>query len=510
MTKRYAYDDDSVVVVVGSGAGGATLANELAQKGIDVVCLEAGSRLTFADIENDPALMNERMGWNDEGEGVGVWLCKTVGGTTMRWAAVTPRFRAHEFRPRSTYGRLAGTTPIDWPLSLEELEPYYDRAEKKMGVSGTHGLPPSFETSNFKVLRAGAQKIGYTEITSTRMAINSAPNDGRPSCRQIGFCFSGCKIGAKWSTLYTEVPKAEASGHFELRSGCMALRVNHDAGGRVTGVTYVDAAGTRQEQKARAVAVAGNVVETTRLLRNSASNLYPDGLGNGSGQLGRNYMRHVTSIITAVMPGPVHLNRGSRQAGIILDEQIHQPARGFAGGYIIQAAAADPTGMIPFYSGWGAGAADFMERYNHLATTFITGEDPAQAENRIELHPTKRDAHGLPVPVIHYEMHPNSTAMQHHANRQTAAIYESLGGDVRVLTEGPVIGCHNMGTARMSDNPEEGVTNRWGQVHDVPNLFVSDGSLFSSSGAPNPTLTIVALAIRQAEHIASRMTRKEL
>lgn len=510
MSKRYALDDNSVFVVIGSGAGGGTLANELAQKGIDVVCLEAGKRLTFGDIEQDPAVMNQRMTWMDSRQGIGVWLCKTVGGTTMRWAGVTPRFMEHEFRSLSTYGQMEGCNLIDWPLTLEELDPYYVKAEKKMGVSGTHGLPPSFEHNNYQVMEAGGRKLGYQKITSTRMAINSAAYDGRPACRQLGFCFSGCKLGAKWSTLYTEVPKAEATGHFELRTECMALNIEHDDQGRVTAVLYRDADGQQQRQKARGIAVAGNVVETTRLLRNSTSTLYPGGLGNHSDQLGRNYMRHMTSIVVAVMPGEVKLHKGSRQTGVILDEQHHKPGRGFAGGYIIEAAAVDPAGMIPFYTGWGEGAADFMEHYRQQACSFVTGEDPPQRGNRIELHPTELDKNGLPVPVLKYEMHTNSVAMQQHANGQTAAIYESLGGKVHVKTEGPVIGCHNMGTARMSASPDDGVTNRWGQVHGIPNLFVSDGSLFPTSGAPNPTLTIVALAIRQADHIQDAMTRRAL
>ena len=208
MARTYELDDPSAVVVIGSGAGGGTLANELAQKGIDVICLEAGERLTLADIENDPDLMDERMGWNDPRMGAPVWLCKTVGGTTMRWSGITPRFQAHEFSARTTYGLLDDTTLIDWPLTLEELSPYYDQAEDRMGVTGTHGIPPSFETSNYKVLRAGGEKLGYTEITAERTAINPVARDGRPGCLQIGFCHSGCKIAAKWSTLYTEITRA--------------------------------------------------------------------------------------------------------------------------------------------------------------------------------------------------------------------------------------------------------------------------------------------------------------
>jgi len=510
MARKYALTDDSVVVVIGSGAGGGTLSNELARKGIDIVCLEAGGRLALSDIENDPGLMNGRMGWNDERIGSPVWLCKTVGGTTMRWTAITPRWQAHEFKPRSTYGLLDNTTAIDWPLTLQELEPYYDRAEAKLGVTGTNGIPASLETANYKVLKTGGRKLGYREITSTRTAINSIAYAGRPACRQIGFCMSGCRIGAKWSTLYTEIPLAETTDHFELRTGAMVVRINHNEAGKVTGVVYVDADGNTHEQKARAVAVAGNVVETTRLLLNSASAKYPDGLGNASGHVGRNYMRHVTSLVYARMPGEVNFHRGPRQAGLIMDEKVHEPKRGFAGGYYIEAAASSPDGLAPLLPGWGRELADDMAHFKYMAGVFVSGEDPPQAANRITLHPERKDQHGLPVPVLEYGMHENSLRMQAHANRQSSAIFETLGGRVLSKIEGVGLGCHNMGVARMSQDPEDGVTNRWGQVHDIGNLFVSDGSVFSSSAAANPTLTITALAIRQADHIADRMNRREL
>jgi len=510
ISREYELGDDSVVVVIGSGAGGGTVSNELAQKGIDVVCLEAGTRLTLADVVNDAAVMDEKMGWHDRRLGAPVWLCKTVGGTTMRWSGVTPRFRDFEFRPKSTYGALDGTNLIDWPLTLAEIEPYYDKAEAKMGVSGTHGTPPSFETTNFKVMKAGAVRIGYREITSTRTAINSVARDGRPACQQIGFCWSGCAIGAKWSTLYTEIPKAEATDHFELRTGTMALKLKHDAGGRVRSVLYADASGLVYEQKARAVCVAGNVIETTRLLHNSQSSLFPEGIGNSSGHLGRNYMRHVMNLTFAVMPGPVNFYRGTRQSGIILDEQRHDEARGFAGGYIIETGANQPFGVASMLGGWGSEVADFLEHYSHVAGCWITGEDPPESHNRITFHATQRDAYGLPVPVLEYREHPNSAAMKQHATRQCEGIYESL--DARRIASRPDIGsgCHNMGVARMSERPADGVTNRWGRVHDVPNLFVTDGSLFPGGGAANPTLTIVALAIRQADHMAEAMARREL
>jgi choline dehydrogenase-like flavoprotein len=476
----------------------STVANELAQKGVDVVCLEAGSRLTLADVENSPPLMDARIGWHDQRIGAFLWVCKTVGGTTMRWSAVSPRPLAHEFRALTTYGQIdAGTKLIDWPVTLEELAPYYDKAESKMGVSGTHGIPPSEETNNYKVFKAGAKLAGYKHITNGRMAINPVARDGRPGCQQIGFCHSGCAIGAKWSTLYTEIPEAEVTGHFELRPESMAVRINHDKSGKVSSVVYRDKDGELHEQRTRAVCVAGNVVETARILLNSDSAMFPHGLANSSGQVGRNYMRHTFGAAIAIMPEPVNMHRGARQT------------RGFAGGYQLQAIAGDPHLMSSTLGGWGHEHTEFMDNYMSMAAAFITGEDPPEAANRISLHATERDANGLPVPVIEYRNHENTDAMRDHAVAASRKIYESLGATHFWGGDAPV-GCHNMGVARMSTRPEDGVTNKWGQAHDVPNLFVTDGSLFSSSGAGNPTLTIVALAIRQADHVAERMTQKTL
>ena len=510
MAKQFDNSDSSVVVVIGSGAGGGTLANELAQKGIDVVCLEAGNRLTLADVVNHPPTMDARMGWHDKRVGNMVWVCKTVGGTTMRWSGVTPLFQEHEFKALSTYGQLdAGTTLIDWPLTLEELNPYYRQAEDKMGVSGTHGIPESAETNNFKVLKAGGRKIGYKEITTSRTAINPVARNGRPGCQQISFCNSGCAIGAKWSTMYTEIPAAEATGHFELRTESMVVQITHDAKGRATGVVYKDKDGSLHEQKARAVCVAGNVVETTRLLLNSESSLFPDGLGNSTGNVGKHYTRHTFGIAFGLMPKPVNFHRGTSQSGIILDEQYHKPERGFAGGYIIETLAVDPWNVSSSVGGWGPENTVFTENYTHLAGIFITGEDPPEARNRISLHPTERDENGLPVPVIDYRDHANTLAMRDHSMKKSRELYESLGATHFYGGDIPV-GAHNMGVARMSADPKDGVTNRWGQVHDMENLFVSDGSTFSTSAAANPTLTIVALAIRQADHIAERMKTKSL
>ena len=217
MAAKYELNDASVVVVVGSGAGGGTLANELCQKGVKVVCLEAGNHLTQEDFVNDEFAMWGKLTWQDPRTGQPIWIVKAVGGSTNHWAGLSIRMKDYELKTRTTYGAVAGANLLDWPISLKELEPYYDKAESKMGVTGTNGLPRQPETNAFKVVNYCAKKAGYS-FEMGPSAINSVVRDGRPACQMIGFCTSGCKIGAKWSTLYTEIPKAMETGNFELRS----------------------------------------------------------------------------------------------------------------------------------------------------------------------------------------------------------------------------------------------------------------------------------------------------
>ncbi|MBM3517856.1 MAG: GMC family oxidoreductase [Alphaproteobacteria bacterium] len=515
--------DSSVVVIVGSGAGGGTLANELAQKGVDVVVLEAGPRFKATDFANDEHAAYEMLAWRDKRLCTGsspiaqhfatspTLTCKGVGGTTLHWAAMTPRFQAHEFKTRSVYGTIPGANIMDWPLSLEELAPYYDRAEDRMGVSGRHGLPMAPEINNFKVLKAGARRIGYTGIDTNNLAINIQPRDGRNGCDQIGFCQQGCKSGAKWATFNVELPRAEATGHCEVRPNAMALRVEHDAEGRVSGVLYADRAGGRHVQKARAVCVAGNAIESPRLLLNSASAKFPDGLANSSGQVGKNYMRHMFGFVYAQFDRPVNMHRGLTVAGIVRDEARHDPKRGFVGGFyfLISSLGLPYFGAFLNPGAWGRDYTDWIEGYNRTASLCALGEDMALETNRVSLHATEKDQHGLPIPVLHLDDHPNEFAMKNYAYKRSAELYDAVGA--RRIFEGPPLpASHNLGTCRMSEKPRDGVVNKWGQSHDVPNLFVSDGSQFTSSMAGNPTLTIVALALRQAEYIAEKLRGNEL
>lgn len=514
MAQTFSLNDDSVVVVIGSGAGGGILANALAQKGIDVVCLEAGKRLQMQDIVNDEAVMAARMNWTDTRIGEGdsnprfpLLTCKTVGGTTMHWTAAALRMQDHEFRARSTYKEIQDTNLMDWPLSLKELEPYYELAEDKLGVTGTHGIERLPGSNNYRVFEAAARNVGYKQVHTNNTAINSRPRDGRPGCIQLGFCKSGCVIGAKWSVLYTEIPKAEATGHFELRPQSMATRIDTDQQGRVRSVQYLDRQGKLQEQRTRTVCVAGNVVETTRLLLNSGNPKFPEGLANSSGQLGRNYMHHVAAIVMAVMPGEVHLYRGAQVAGVMLDETRHDPSRGFSGGFLMHISGFGPetVAKVAMPGKWGRELTAVMEQYRNFTSLIINGEDLPEAHNRISLHPTRKDQYGLPVPIVSYTHHANSKAMLRYARNAAHRMYESLGAK-QIFDVASFSATHNMGTARIGDDPSGSICNPWGQTHDIPNLFISDGSLFPTASCENPTLTIIALALRQADYLAEQLS----
>ena len=520
---KFDFGDDSVVVIIGSGAGGGTLANELAQKGIKVVVLEAGALQSSASFINDEWKSFSQLAWLDprttsgtwrvakDFAGLPAWICKTVGGTTTHWAGASLRFQEHEFRTRTVYGDIAGANLMDWPLTLKDLEPYYARAEDKMGVTRTNGIPGLPGNNNFKVMHAGATKLGYKDVHTGNMAINSQPRDGRGRCMQLGFCFQGCKSGAKWSTLYTELPRAEKTGNMDLRPESHVVRIEHNDAGKASAVVYMDKDGKEQRQKARIVCVAGNSIETPRLLLLSASNLFKDGLANSSGQVGRNYMRHMTGSVYAQFKQPVHMYRGTTMAGIVRDEARHDTRRGFAGGYELETLALGVPFMAAFLNpgAWGSEFAEYMDNYTRLAGMWLVGEDMPRETNRVTLNANVKDKYGNPVPNVHFDDHPNDVAMREHAFRQGQAIYEAAGA-VKSFRTPPYPSTHNLGTCRMGANARDSVCNSHGQTHDIGNLFISDGSQFTTGGAENPTLTIVTLAIRQAEYIAAQMTARAI
>ncbi len=523
MKAPYDLNDDSVVVVIGTGAGGGVVANELVQKGISVVALEAGGRYLPEDYTNDEWDSFGQLAWTEprstsgdwrvakDFSGLPAWIVKAVGGTTVHWAGASLRIQKHEFKARTTYGEVAGANLLDWPISLADLEPYYDKAEKKLGVTRTNGIPGLPGCNNYKVFEAGAKKLGYSEVHTGRMAINSEERDGRAACQQTGFCFQGCKWGAKWSAAYTDIPRGEKTGNLEVRDHCHVAKIEHNDAGKVTGVVYFDKDGNRQRQKARVVCVAGNSIESPRILLNSSSNLFPNGLANSSGMVGKNYMRHMTGSVYATFDKPVQMWRGTTMAGIIQDEARHDPERGFVGGYEMETLSLGLPFMAAFLDpgAWGREFTTALDSYENMAGMWLVGEDMPQESNRVTLNTDLKDQWGLPAANVHFSDHPNDLAMRKHAYQQGQAVYDAVGA-TRTFPTPPYPSTHNLGTNRMSEKPGDGVVNKWGRSHDIKNLFVSDGSQFTTGASENPTLTIVTLAIRQAGHIADEMGKGNL
>ena len=516
-------DDDHAVIVIGTGAGGATVAKVLCDSEINVIALEAGPQIEAEEFVQDEWTSYRTLSWDDERIAAGswnvardhptspIWHCRVVGGSTVHWLGVALRMGEDEFRSLSTYGPIKGADLLDWPIGLSELCPYYERAEKIMGVTGTNGRPRQPVNNNYKVMHAGATRAGYKRIGRGRLAINAAPYDGRPASRQDGFTLQGDRSQAKWCTSYIEIPRALATGRLDLRPQSRVIQIEHDRSGRIVAVVYVDAAGNRRRQRCRAVVVAGNSIESPRLLLHSASGRFPMGLANGSGHVGKHYMRHVMGTLWSVFEKSIHFHRGETMPGLVADESSHNPERGFVGGYYIELNAMSlPALAVLLRPGlWGTELAWALERYSNMAGLIAIGEDMPRATNAVILHSDRFDRFGVPLAVVHYDDHPNDTAMRNHAYKAMTAIHEAAGA-VRCYELPPFPATHNLGTLRMSSLPEDGVVDRNGKAHEVSNLFVADGSVFTTSGAANPTLTIVALAVRLGEHLAELLKGGDL
>ncbi len=238
----------------------------------------------------------------------------------------------------------------------------------------------------------------------------------------------------------------------------------------------------------------------------SATSAFPDGLANSSGMVGCNYMRHMTGSAYAMFDKPVNMYRGETMAGIIADESVHDPSRGFVGGYYMETISLGPAFLASFLDpgNWGEDFTRWIDNYDKLAGMWIVGEDMPQESNRVTLSSTATDTNGLPVPNVHFDDHENDVSMREYAYGKAEDLYRSVGA-LDVHRTPPYPSTHNLGTCRMAANPEDGPVDGFGRSHEIPNLFVSDGSLFTTGAAANPTLTIVALAMRQADYIANEL-----
>ena len=403
------------------------------------------------------------------------------------------------------------------PVTYEQLEPFFDLNDRMMGVSGLIGdtaypaksprqTPPVPLGVLGETMVRGFDRLGWHWWPSDS-AILTASYDGRSPCNNCGPCDIGCTRRAKASTDVTYWPKALAKGAvLKTRSRVREITVGTD--GLAEGAVYYDADGRVHLQKAKVVVLACNGVRTPRLLLNSKSGQFPEGLANSSGLVGKNLMFHPYSIVTGVFDQDLGGYKGPIGCSIISQEFYEtDPSRGFVRGYAFQVVRS--SGPVHTALGgiggrvvpWGEERRRvFAERFGRTITIAVIGEDLPEEHNRVTLDPVLSDAGGIPAPRVTYQMSENSLRMMDHGiGRATEALRAAGASDVLVNPLLRSAGWHLMGTARMGTGPRESVVDSRGRCHDVRNLFVIDGSIFVTAGAVNPTSTIQALALYIAD-----------
>ncbi len=533
-------------IIVGAGAGGGIAAGMLAEAGKKVLLLERGRLLSFEQVGRDH-LRNQRLSQYGHNAGPDIdgnprvyedsngevivsphdgrynANAATVGGGTRVYGGQAWRFMPQDFRMASIYGVPEGSSLADWPITYEELSPYYQQAEWEIGVSGDaaqmkhlpaydqpYPMPPVSLNLQGKTMRAGAAALGWS-INPVPLLINSEAYNGRPGCIHCQHCVGfACPVDAKNGTQNTLIARALASGNCDLVSGALVERIAVSEAGRVTGVIYFDESGARVEVSADVVIVSAGAIESARLLLNSTSANEPHGLGNNRDQVGRHLQGHYYPGAVGLFPDPVqdgigpgvttatcqfnHGNDGIVGGGMLADEFIVLPIIFWK------------RKLPPDLPRWGAANKHFM-RENYTRVADITGpvQEISSPDARVTVSPQVRDAHGIPVAHLSGTTHPETvkTAAFMH---QRAREWLRASGAVKVWGEPPKLylsgGQHQAGTCRMGDDPATSVVDRWGRVHGHDNLFVMDASVHVTNGGFNPVLTVMALAFRAAEHLA--------
>lgn len=500
-------------VIVGVGAGGGVLLQRLARAGFHVIGFDAGP---FWDSERDwvsDEKGSHQLYWNDMRITAGQHPLafgannsgKGVGGGTVHWAAFAPRLHPSDFRTHSTDG-----VGADWPISYSDLKPYYELMELELPVAGPsyfpwghpHGYPygPHPMGGVGDTLIRGCTKLGLRVAAGGPVAILSGSRADRPHCIYRGFCIQACKVGAKASTLITHVPDAIKSGA-EIRANCMVSRIHIGRDRRATGVTYFNPEGRECFQKARAVVVAGYSIETPRLLLNSACPGFETGLANSSDCVGRYLMAQAGNVVLGRFEELVRMYKAPPAHALTEEFYETDAKRDFARGFAIQTVGPLPIAfakqMMTAKGAWGWGLRSVMMDYNHWSALGLMGEILPHAENRVQLAQEK-DHLGIPVAKVTFNLQENDKKLIEYGKKKTMEVMWAAGAK-EVVQEARY--AHLVGAARMGDDPETSVVDQFGRAHDVPNLFIGDGSIMPTQGSANPGLTIMALAARIADYL---------
>lgn len=505
------------ICIVGAGAAGGLIAHDLAKAGLSVAVIEAGPfwnpQTDFASDElamkflgwQDTVLVAGadpfKMGHNNTGRG--------VGGGTVHFTGVFLRFHESDFQVKSRDG-----VADDWPVAYSDLEPYYTRIEREIAVSGPkhfpwgtfHGPYPYPErepiSANAMLFRMGCERLGVQSVVSP-LAILSAPFDGRPPCINRGFCNQGCMPNAKFSTLIQHIPKAIGYGA-EILSDCMVSKIEiDDRTGRATGVIFYHD-GMEFRQKAKVVVLANFVVQMPRLLLASATTVYPNGLANSSGLVGKGIMPHSSHDVYARFENEVRLYKGTPILASTQEFYETDPRRGFVRGYTLHAHGKRPVSMAQGLSRgakiWGSGLRKTMLDYNYYAHATMVGEVLPALSNTVTLAPEK-DEYGLPLPLVTFSYSDNDRKLIDHAVATMQEIFKAVGGTPEYVVPDTA---HLMGGCRMGKDPKKSVVDEWGRTHDHENLYLAGAPLFVTGGGGNPTETVMALAARTAAHLIAQ------
>jgi choline dehydrogenase-like flavoprotein len=550
MTARTFKTSETVdFVVVGSGAAGGVMARELSRAGHSVVVMEQGPRLGPGDFEhdelkyfflsgitNDPVKHPQTFRNDPSKRAVSLpdanalIYARIVGGSSNHFTANFWRFHDIDFRERTVLGSIAGTGFADWPITYQELEPYYTKVEWDVGVSGLAGaspfdparskpypMPPLPVKSSGVLFERGARKVGLHPFPAP-MAINSQVHNGRPGCIHCGFCMGfGCEVQAKSSSLYTMIPDAEATGRCEIRSESYVFRIAMNDQGRATGVHYFDRDKHEQMQKAHAVVVCANGGETPRLLLNSSTDRFKQGLANSSGYVGKFLMFNQGGDTHATFEHELNEYKSVQVSRILHDFYDSDPKRGFYGGGGIDARIGPQPGGWALAEGpgvptWGDAYKARLESFSRSMLCAGHTTSLAIESNSVSLDPELKDAWGIPAIRTTYKDHPDDLSIARFLQDRAVEILDAAGAKKiwKANVSESSFAVHLLGTCRMGNDPKTSVIDKYHRTHDVKNLFLCDGSSFVTSGRGQPTMTIEALAFRAADHISQFAKRNEI